>query len=121
MSYLNDWQLVQPGKFLIHALINERNEMYTCGDNTFISIETEDIKALYRAKPSISNFMESQLKCILLEWNCIVTGVLHGEQESFHPKLKINNMVGFYVLCGNWSIRLRYKFNISEHFMNSLF
>jgi len=94
--------------------------MYTCGD-TLISTETVDIKALYRANPSISNLMESQLKCILLEWNHIVTGVLHGEQKSFHPKLKINNMEGFYVHCGNWSFRLQYKFNISEHFMNSLF
>lgn len=75
--------------------------MYTCGDNTFISIETVDIKALYRAKPSISNLMVSQLKCILLERNHIITGVLHGEQKSFHPKLKMNNMVGFYVQCGN--------------------
>lgn len=95
--------------------------MYTCGDNTFISIENVDIKALYWAKPSISNLIESQLKCILLDWNHIVTGVLHGEQKSFHPKLKINNMVGFYVQCGNWSIRFQYKFNINEHFMNSLF
>lgn len=95
--------------------------MYTCGDNNFISIETVDIKALYQAKPSISNLMESQLKCILLEWNHTVTGVLHGEQKSSHPKLKINNMVGFYVQWGNRSIRLQHNFNISERFMNSLF
>lgn len=95
--------------------------MYTCGDNTFISVETVDIKALYWAKPSISNLVESQLKCILLELNHIITGVLHGEQKSLHPKLKINNVLSFYVQCGDWSIRLQYKFNISECFMSSLF